>query len=162
MNLSQSRSILAFFLALALAGCGSTVREAEARIPGTQAYIFGFPLVVMDVTMQVSTAAPSPQGTRAPVNQFAHVMTYPDATFKDVVRADVDTLCSIVWLDLSSEPQVLSVPTTEDRYYLMPVLDAWTNIIASPGTRTSGNEAGRHEQSQARGNASRCQLGLHS
>lgn len=142
MKSPQPQSILWPLLALALSGCGAKVKEAEAFVLGTQAYLYGFPLVVMDVTRQVSTGVPSPQGARAPVNQFAHVMKYPDASFKDVVRANVDTLYSVVWLDLSREPQVLSVPNTDGHYYLMPILDAWTNVIASPGTRTTGSGAG--------------------
>ncbi len=76
------------------------------------------------------------------MNQFVHVRAFPDASFKDVVRANVDTLYSSAWLDLSKEPIVLSVPDTRGRYYLMPMIDAWTNIFASPGKRTTGTKAG--------------------
>ena len=58
------------------------------------------------------------------------------------MRANVDTLYSSAWLDLSKEPMVLSVPDTNGRYYMMPMLDAWTNIFASPGKRTTGTKAG--------------------
>ena len=103
---------------------------------------YGFPLVIMDATRKkisnVATAGPS----AAPVNQFANMPQFPDASFKDVVRANVDTLYSSAWLDLAKEPIVLSVPDTKGRYYLMPMLDAWTNIFASPGKRTTGTKAG--------------------
>jgi hypothetical protein len=77
-----------------------------------------------------------------PVNQFAHLRSFPTAAFKDVVRANVDTLYSSAFLDLAKEPMVLSVPDTRGRYYLLPLLDAWSNVFATPGSRTTGTQAG--------------------
>jgi hypothetical protein len=116
--------------------------EQAALEAGIEAVAYGLPLVIMDATRRKATnvAAAGPQA--APVNQFAHMTAFPDASFRDVVRANVDTLYSAAWLDLSSEPMVLSVPDTGGRYYLMPMLDAWTNIFASPGKRTTGTGAG--------------------
>jgi hypothetical protein len=96
----------------------------------------------MDITRERTTNVAKPEGFAAPVNQFINVREFPDASFKDVVRANVDTLYSSAWLDLSKEPMVLSVPDTNGRYYMMPMLDAWTNIFASPGKRTTGTKAG--------------------
>jgi len=105
------------------------------------AFVYGFPLVLMDVTREVMTAVPSPGSRKAPMNHFLHIRTFPDPTFTDVVSPNADTLYSTAWIDLSTEPIVLSVPEME-RYYLMPMLDAWTNVFASPGTRTTGNDKG--------------------
>jgi hypothetical protein len=110
--------------------------------PGVQAVIYGLPLVMMDLTMKRSTNIKRPIGIAAPVNQFAHAPIFPPATFKNVVRANVDTLYSSAFLDLSSEPLVLSVPDTGGRYYLLPMLDAWTNVFATLGARTTGTKAG--------------------
>jgi hypothetical protein len=116
--------------------------EQDAIELGTDAYVFGYPLIVMDVTREISTAVSKPEGTKAPLNEFAHLPTFPDDTFTDVVSPNADTLYSIAWLDLAKEPLILSVPDTGDRYYLMQMLDAWTNVFASPGSRTTGNRAG--------------------
>lgn len=105
------------------------------------AYIYGYPLVLMDLTMKQMTNVPNPEEFAAPVNQFAHVTEYPDPDFKAVVSPNADTLYSVSFLDLSVEPLVLHVPDTKDRYYLMPMLDAWTNVFASPGKRTTGTGA---------------------
>src|SRR5262249_35986678 len=39
------------------------------------------------------------------------------------------------------EPIVLQLPDTLGRYFLMPLLDAFTNVFASPGKRTTGTQA---------------------
>jgi hypothetical protein len=79
---------------------------------------------------------------RAPVNQFAHARTYPHAEDRDVVRYNFDTLYSPAWIDLAPEPIVLSVPDTGGRYYLIPMLDMWTDVFSVVGSRTTGSKAG--------------------
>ena len=120
----------------------SEAKEKAALAAGVEAVVYGLPLVIMDITREKTTNVARPEGFAAPVNQFVNVRAFPDASFKDVVRANVDTLYSSAFLDLSAEPIVLSVPDTKGRYYLMPMLDAWTNIFASPGKRTTGTKAG--------------------
>jgi hypothetical protein len=116
--------------------------EQLAQQAGVEAVIYGLPLVMMDITMKNFTNTPSPRG--APVNQFLHERIFPPASFKQVVRVNVDTLYSSAFLDLSKEPLVLSIPNTHGRYYLLPLMDAWTNVFATPGTRTRGDSAANY------------------
>src|SRR6201999_4330644 len=81
---------------------------------------------------------------RAPLNQFAHARTYPRAEDRDVVRYNFDTLYSPAWLDLAPEPIILSVPDTDGRYYLLPMLDMWTDVFSVVGSRTTGTKAGNY------------------
>ena len=120
----------------------TAAKEKEGLEAGVQAVVYGLPLVIMDITMKKSINVERPVGTFAPANQFAHLREFPNAAFKDVVRANVDTLYSSAFLDLTKEPIVLSVPDTHGRYYLLPMLDMWTNIFASPGKRTTGTKPG--------------------
>lgn len=136
-------------LCLTLMGCQKsrstppTQGSSEARTIAAQAYIYGYPLIVMDASRAKLTNVPYPIGAGlAPANQFGHIRTFPDASFTDVVSPNADTLYSSAWLDLKKEPIVLSVPDTHGRYYLMPMLDAWTNVFASPGKRTTGTSKG--------------------
>jgi len=121
----------------------SATNEANAvRATAQSAYVFGYPLVLMDVTHAKLSNVPAAIGMAAPLNQFANVRTFPDATFTDVVSPNADTLYSVASIDLANGPIVLSVPDTHGRYYLMPMLDAWTNVFASPGKRTTGTGKG--------------------
>ena len=108
-----------------------------ARI-AQELYVYAYPLVLMDVTRRVTTNTERPQGIRAPVNVFAHLAEFPDATFTEVVRPNADTLYSSLWLDVTAEPLVISVPDSWGRYYLLPLLDMWTDVFAAPGARTTG------------------------
>ncbi len=115
------------------------ISEQEAYELAKEAYVYLYPLVMMDVTRKVMTNAPRGKKPGAgPINEFAHVREYPPADFHDVVRANFDTLYSVAWLDLRKEPIILSTPDTAGRYYLLPLLDMWTDVFAAPGKRTSG------------------------
>ena len=54
------------------------------------------------------------------MNQFTNIPAFPDATYKDVVRPNVDTLYSLMWFDVSQEPLLISVPDSGGRYYMLP------------------------------------------
>ena len=114
---------------------------SEAEAIGENAYIYGYPLLIMDLTRQVMTNVAAPQGPRAPVSQFANAREYPTAAVRDVTAPNTDTLYSSAWLDLSKEPYILSLPDEGDRYYLMPMLSGWTEVFQVPGKRTTGDKA---------------------
>jgi hypothetical protein len=107
----------------------------------TDAYIYGYPLVTMEVTRRVITNVPSVQGTRGPMGQFIKLRQYPDASFRDVTAPNADTLYTTAWIDVGKEPWVLSIPDMKDRYFLVPMLDGWTNVFQVPGKRTTGTGA---------------------
>ena len=139
--------VLAAGLATSLPALGQAaepISEQEAHEIGMDAYVYFYPLITMDVSRKQFTNV-SKAGEvvgHAPLNTFANVAEYPPADFKTVVRPNFDTLYSVAWVDVAKEPMVLSVPDTHGRYYLMPMLDMWTDVFASPGWRTTGTKAG--------------------
>ena len=141
---------LALLISLATSGVAQTppspLPAEEAYAIARDAYYFAYPIVSMDATMRQATNVPDAASVnlRAPVNQFAHARAYPRADDRDVVRFNFDTLYSLAWLDLSREPVVLSVPDTGGRYYLLPMLDMWTDVFAVVGSRTTGTKAGTY------------------
>jgi hypothetical protein len=116
----------------------------QAAAIGTDAYIYGYPLVTVEITRRVVTNAARPVGLHAPMGQFASAREYPTAAFKDVTAPNADTLYSSAFLDLSKEPYILSIPDAKGRYYLMPMLDGWTTVFQVPGKRTTGTKAQKY------------------
>ena len=107
-----------------------------------EAYIYLYPLVLMDVTRKVTTNVPAPKGIDGPLDQFASFKAYPPLDFTEVVRPNFDTLYTSLWMDLTEEPKILSLPDSKGRYYLAPALSMFTDVIAAPGWRTTGTGAG--------------------
>jgi hypothetical protein len=116
----------------------------EAVPAGVEAYIYGYPLVTMEMTRRVMTNVRAPEGTRAPMGQFARLRTYPDASFRDVTAPNADTLYTTAWIDVGKEPWIVSLPDMHGRYYLFPMLDGWTDVFQVPGKRTTGTGAQKY------------------
>jgi hypothetical protein len=121
---------------------GGWVREQIAYVVGMYGYAYGFPLVMMDVTRQVMTAALSSGEYSAPVNQFHRIRDFVSPDFKNVVRISRSSLWSTAFVDLGAGPVVFSHPATKGHYLVAQVMDMWTDNFASIGTRTTGEEPG--------------------
>ncbi|MBS1888506.1 MAG: DUF1254 domain-containing protein [Actinobacteria bacterium] len=122
-----------------------TLDRPTADQIAVDAYIYLYPLVLMERTrlQMTNVMAPGDRIGRGPVDAFVHIREFPPADFKDVVKPNFDTLYSPAWLDLREEPRIVSVPET-DLYYVLPMYDAWSDIFACPGPRTTGTGAGHY------------------
>lgn len=142
------KALLVIFMVMSLvlpAKAAVPVSAEEAYEIGVEAYQYFYPLISMDITRRVMTNVPS--GVKpgvGPMGVFQHMKTFPAAEFRDVVRPNFDTLYSVAWLDLTKEPVVVSVPDTNGRYYLLPMLDMWSDVFAVPGKRTRGTGAANY------------------
>jgi hypothetical protein len=118
------------------------ITEQEARDIGIDAYLYFYPLISVDITRRVATnVEPGKMSGFGPSNMFHSFTAYPAADNKAVVRFNFDTLYSSAFLDMTKEPVIVSAPDTGGRYYLLPMLDMWTDVFASPGWRTTGTQA---------------------
>ena len=130
-------------VALTTAPLAQGITPEEARAIAADAYTYFYPLVTMDVTRkQLTNVEAGKSEIGGPMNWFNNVAAFPTADMKAVVRPNFDTLYSSGWLDLTKEPVIVSAPDTGGRYYLLPMLDMWSNVFASPGWRTTGTQAG--------------------
>lgn len=139
--------VVLFFMSTSCGNSSKQVASEVSTIPdekiveiATKAYVFGYPMLLMDYTKKISTNVEVPTSVYAPVNQLGHFREFPDDKFTAVVKPNVDTYYSNAWYDLKEEPVVLTVPAT-DRYYLLPLYDAYSNVFFVPGPRTTGTDA---------------------
>jgi hypothetical protein len=136
---------------LAATSVSSTVRAdgllndlpegAEDFALAVEAYTFGYPLVTMEMTRRVVTNVAAPVGTKGPMGQMIKLREYPNASFRDVTAPNADTLYTTSFFDVGKEPWVVSLPSTNGRYALFPLLDGWTTVFQVPGKRTTGTGA---------------------
>jgi hypothetical protein len=118
------------------------ITEKEAHAIAVDAYLYFYSLLSVDMTRKVATNVEAGKIPGfGPPNTFNSFAEFPAANFKTVVRPNFDTLYSSAFLDLTKEPMIVSAPNTNGRYYLLPMLDAWSDVFASPGWRTTGTEA---------------------
>ena len=130
------RSLLVVALGVA-AIAGALYARSEPIMLGAKGYLFGYPLVMMDLT-RVNAGQ-----TIGPENHLRRVRQFPDSSFKDVVRPNVDTLYTTAFIDMAKGPWVFEMAANAQRYEVMPFMDGWTNVFATPGTRTTGTAGGR-------------------
>jgi len=116
----------------------------QAVSDAVDAYIYGYPLVTMDMTRKFVTNYATVQGSRGPMGQIIKLRTYPAVDDHAVTAPNADTLYTTAFLDVSKEPWVFSIPDMGDRYYLMPMLDGWTDVFQVPGKRTTGGKAQKY------------------
>ncbi len=117
------------------------LNAADPLAQGVDAYVYGYPLVTMEMTRRVMTNAAQRAGTRAPVGWIVNMESYPTAEFRDVTAPNADTLYSTAWFEVGKEPYILTIPDEADRFFLMPLLSGWTDVFAVPGKRTTGTKA---------------------
>jgi len=119
-----------------------SISAEEAQAIAQEAYVYLYPLILMDITRkQLINLDPKNSPYGGPANAFTHVRAFPPAEARAVVRPNFDTLYSSAWLDLTGGPVVVSTADTGGRFFMLPMLDMWTEVFAVPGKRTNGTEA---------------------
>jgi hypothetical protein len=124
---------------------GNALRGDSVISIAKAAYVYGIPLFLVDLTKKKITNVEVPvPGLAAPLNQLTVSTSFPPQDQTVIVRPNADTYYTMGFLDLGNEPMVLTVPVTNSNYYLLPMLDAFTNVFESPGTRTGVTKGGTY------------------
>lgn len=117
------------------------VRAEVAKLLAMEAYVYGFAPLITDLTRQVETATPTAGGLAAPINQFTRMRGYVPWDWKNVVRVSFNSLWSFAFIDLT-EPVVVSFPDGRGVPTAFRVLNFWTDVVGTGGSRTPERNAG--------------------
>ena len=104
-------------------------------------YIYGYPLVTFDMARKQQTNVATPDAEHAPMGQMIKMRTYPAVDNHCCAAPNADTLYTLVWLDVSSQPWILGIPDMGDRYYIMPMLDGFSEVFKVASSRSTGSKA---------------------
>jgi hypothetical protein len=127
---------------------GQTLEEIQRNYPGLVAdgvlsYIYGYPLLMFGVTGRTANTVPDAMTKlgAAPLNQFGKEMVLPNASFTAVVLPSTSTLYASSFLNLCEEPVILHLPNFGRRFFIMQILDGWTEVSPlSPGSNKNSRE----------------------
>ena len=148
MNMSKRNWLIAgavVFLGVAVA-VGIVKRTPalhteEAVAIAVDAYIYGYPLVTFDMARRQQTNVAVPDAEHAPVGQMLKMRTYPAVDNHCCAAPNADTLYTMAWLDVGKEPWVFSIPDMGNRYFIMPMLDGFSEVIKVASSSTTGSKA---------------------
>ena len=146
---SIRRAAAAALCLAAMVACPAAAGADEALSLGAReavniaadAYIYGYPLVTFDMVRRQQTNVATPDAEHAPMGQMIKMRTYPAVDNHCCAAPNADTLYTEVWLDVSKEPWILSIPDMGDRYYIVPMLDGWSEVFNVASSRTTGGKA---------------------
>ncbi|CAG8872517.1 DUF1254 domain-containing protein [Pseudomonas fluorescens] len=117
----------------------------DLRQIAKEAWIYAYPMLMHYQTMEKQALNPAAPEYVGGFNRFRHYSELFTPNNRDIVTPNNDTPYSWAWLDLRSEPQVLSVPAVDDeRYYVLQLVDQYTHNFAYVGVLSTGREAGNY------------------
>ncbi len=132
---------LVFAVAVFPISSRADIGPIEAVKIATEVYIYGYPLVTFDTARMQQTNVAVPDAEHAPMGQMIRMRSYPAVDNHCCAAPNADTLYTEAWLDVSQEPWIFSIPDMGNRYYIMPILDGWSEVIFSAGSGTTGGKA---------------------
>lgn len=147
MNRIKSITLFSSFCLLVLAsvvlppGQARALSVKEAIGTAMDAYIYGYPLVTFDMVRRQQTNVAAPDEKSAPMGQMIRMRNYPSVDEKCCAAPNADTLYTMTWLDVSEEPWVFSIPDMGERYYIMPLLDGFSEVFMVASSLTTGGQA---------------------
>jgi hypothetical protein len=105
------------------------------------AYIYGYPLITFDMARKQQTNVEKPDEQHAPMNQMINMRTYLPIDNHCCAAPNADTLYTLAWLNVYDEPLIISIPEISNRYYIVPFLDGFSEVIKVISSINDGAKA---------------------
>lgn len=105
-------------------------------------YDYAYPLVMMKISQDAMLSSPLRKDDK--LNKFIMFDKLAQPENTAVVLGNRNTLYCVGWIDLSEGPVLFEIPDMGKRYFVMPLIDAWTNTFKSIGSRTTGQSAQKY------------------
>ncbi len=117
--------------------------EAWTASLAVQAATYAAPLVAMYNLRNTVAFGDNPKALPGQIWRLEDVATPKLAAESGYVSPNVDVLYGFGFVDLSAEPVILTAPNSRGRYYMIEVVDMWTNAFAYPAGAAAGYGGGR-------------------
>ena len=156
INTNMKKIILSAIVAVGLlfTGCNDTPKKSnnaaeltptEAKSIAKDAYIFAYPMLEVYKTMYVQAIDKNSGAYKGAVNEFHHMTKLLDADFTAITAPNNDTYYSFLWMDLNTEPLVVTIPEIpKDRYYVLQMEDINGLNFDYIGSRATGHSGGTY------------------
>jgi hypothetical protein len=128
-------------IALQIVSRTPTIQTEGAVRDAVDAYIYGYPLITFDMARKQQTNVDKSDEQHAPMNQMIKMRTYLPIDNHCCAAPNADTLYTIAWLDVYNEPLILTIPEIKDRYYIVPLLDGFSEVIKVVSSINDGARA---------------------
>ena len=114
-----------------------------ARSLALQGATFATPIVAMYNLRSTVAFGPSAKAAPGTIWNFDQIATPTIAAETGYVSPNVNVLYGFGFADLGQEPYILTVPDSDGRYFMIELVDMWTNAFAYPAGGASGYKGGK-------------------
>ena len=120
----------------------STVDEWSYSL-AVQAASWGGPLVTMYAFRQLVALGPNPKAPPNTLWRMEDISTPELSKQAGYVTPNVNVIYGFGFMDLRAGPVLVEAPNSNGRYYMVEILDMWTNAFAYIGGKTTGYKGGK-------------------
>ena len=108
-----------------------------------QAATYAAPLVAMYNLRSTVAVGPNPKAPPNSIWRMEDISTPTLAAESGYVSPNLDVIYGFGFADLGTEPVILTAPDSGDRYYMIEIVDMYTNAFAYPAGGPSGYKGGK-------------------